>query len=213
MERREEHLPDELLATAAGMIPIPVVGPLAGLFTKHLVRKMREERYQRISTALKAAERLSGMDREELGEVVAEDPRLIPLLERILFTAGMTGHDRTLSAMGAALAHALRNRDRIDEAELLLIAVSDLRGEHIALLQALAADPEAPKDDISEPRSLRSVSWVAEKSRLNARVCGLCLAALSSRGLVAAVTGIGGTTVYQATDLGRILLDVLDELD
>jgi hypothetical protein len=85
------------------------------------------------------------MDREELGEVIAEDPRLIPLLERILFTAGMTGHDRTLSAMGAALAHALRNRDRIDEAELLLIAVSDLRGEHIAVLQPSPRTPRPPR--------------------------------------------------------------------
>jgi hypothetical protein len=199
MERRDEHLADELAAAAAEMIP--GVGPFAAVFTRRTMVKMREERERRVSIALGAAERLSGLDREELGDAIAEDPRLVPLLTRILYAAGMNGYDRTLSAMGRALGDAVRDRERIDEVDLILTALADLGAGHVRLLQALAVHG----------------AWVwpysFEHPDLPARVRDRCLATLISRGLVTASTGPAYRVRYDLSELGRTLLDVLAELE
>jgi hypothetical protein len=179
------------------------------VITKRAFAKMREERERRVSVALNAAERIAGMSREELGDAIEEDPDLVPLVTRILYAAGMNRYDRTLAAMGRALGDAVRDRERINEVDLILTALADLRGEHIVVLQYLVAEYQVSPNITVRP----SLGAVAEDTGLSVQLCMLCLAALSSRGLVATVGGLDGTNVYEPTDLGRILLDVLDELD
>jgi hypothetical protein len=154
-----------------------------------------------VSTALRAAERVSGQTRKQLGEAIAEDPQLIPLATRVLYAAGMNGHDQTLAAMGRALGDAVRDRERIDEMELILTALADLGPAHVRLLQALAV-PGAWVSPVSVP-----------ETDLPPRVRDLCLATLISRGLVANSSGPAYRVRYDATELGRTLLDVLAELE
>jgi DNA-binding HxlR family transcriptional regulator len=169
--------------------------------TKRLAAKIRKWYERRVSTALRAAERVSGMTRKQLGEAIAEDPQLVPLVTRVLYAAGMNGHDQTLAAMGSALGGAVRDRDRIDEMELILTALADLGPAHVRLLQALTV-PGAWVSPVSVP-----------ETDLPPRVRDLCLATLISRGLVANSSGPGYRVRYDATELGRTLLDVLAELE
>jgi predicted transcriptional regulator len=201
MERRGDQLPEELTAAAAEMIP--VIGPIAGLFTKRSVAKIREEHARRVSIALRAAERLSGMTREELGDAIAEDPRLVPLVTRVLYAAGMNGHDRTLAAMGTALGDAVRDRDRLGEVELILAALADLGAEHVILLGVLGGAGTGSTAD----------RLIIGNSALSHRVFRLCLAGLISRGLVTSRTGRSFNVHYDITELGRVVLEVLAELE
>jgi hypothetical protein len=204
MERGAEHLPDELLAAAVELIPI--VGPAAGVFTRRSMVKIREEHERRVSLALRAAERIAGLTREELGDAIGEDPELVPLVTRILYAAGMNGYDRTLEAMGRALGDAVRDRDRIDEVDLILTALADLTAAHVSVLQALA---RFSTENADAPHHL----YVREESVLSSRVVELCLAGLVSRGLVDGTTGLDAVTEYEISELGRTLLAVLAELD
>jgi hypothetical protein len=199
MERRDDRLPEELTAAAAEMIP--VIGPIAGLLTKRSVAKIREEHARRVSIALQAAERLSGMTRQELGDAIADDPRLVPLVTRVLYAAGMNGHNRTLAAMGAALGDVVRERERLDGAELILTALADLSDAHIHVLvmHTSMCYRRSPPDD--EPSALH----IRELSGLPSPVVGLCLAGLIGRGLVEATTGLDAQTEYDISELGRTL--------
>jgi hypothetical protein len=201
MERRDEHLADEVAAAGAEMIP--VVGSIAGVFTKRTFAKMREERERRVSVALSAAERIAGMSREELGDAIEEDPDLVPLVTRILFAAGMNGYNRALSAMGRALGDAVRDRERLGEAELILTALVDLGEAHIRVLQTVASPADEPTWGV-----MKSTPHIMELSGLSRRVVGLCLASLISRGLVTLVAG-----QHSVSELGRTLLEVLAELE
>ena len=72
-----------------------------------LVRRMsvavRHEHARRHSIAMKAAERRSGMSREDLEERIASDPDLVPIAVRVLHAAGSTGDEKLLKLLGAAL--------------------------------------------------------------------------------------------------------------
>ena len=88
MSRIDEPLSDELVEGAVGMVP--VFGPLMAPLASRVTRSFRDEYRRNTSTALSAAERRAGMSREELAEAIADDPRLIPLVTRLLYAAGMT---------------------------------------------------------------------------------------------------------------------------
>ena len=104
----------------AGELAGAALLPGFGAFTKVLARGLRQEWTRKGSVALRAAEKASGLTREEMGEAIAEDPRLLPLVTLLLYVAGMNGHDRTLAAMGTVLGDALRERKALDECELIL---------------------------------------------------------------------------------------------
>ncbi|WP_100499641.1 hypothetical protein [Geodermatophilus chilensis] len=192
----------EHLAGLAG-ITLPGVGTAS----QWMARKIREEWARNRSTALRAAERTSGLSREDLAEQVAADPRLVPLVTRLLYAAGMNGHDNTLRAMGAAFGDAVRDREAVDECEIILGALADLTEAHSIVLLTLSEKPLDPPPDLPH--------WVPylleERSGLPPRTTSLCVAALVARGLVVAPTGFGGEIVYHVTPLGRDVLAVLRE--
>jgi hypothetical protein len=131
------------------------------------------------------------MSREELGDAIADNPRLIPLVTRVLYAAGMNGHDRTLAAMAIALGDAVGDRDHLSEVELILAALADLGAEHVILMEAFDAIGGAPE------------FIVPGNSGLSKRVVSLCLANLVSRGLVKSERVAGQ---YATTELGRVVL-------
>jgi hypothetical protein len=203
MTDSDGELADELAGGAVGMIPVlgPIITPLASRFS----RRLREEWARNSSTALSAAEQASGMTREELGDHIAENPALIPLTIRVLYSAGMTGQDTILRALGTTLGNAVSHPDQIDEAELLLIGMADLRKSHMDVLEIMTERPLNPKD----PSSV--VYWsarsIAENSSYSLDIVTMCLSGLLRGGLITAVDDAYGVC-YEISDLGRTALDV-----
>lgn len=181
--------------------------PGVGTVFKRLAQGSREELRRARSVALKAAERTSGMTREEIADAVAQKPRLLPLATRLLHAAGENGYDETLRAMGGAFGEAVRDPEQADDCHLMLTSLADLGERHARVLRVLRGNPPV--------RGGKASHWmtsdVEEASSLPRRTTSLCLAALTSRGLVAASsTFFGGAMGFVITDLGRDLLSVLE---
>lgn len=189
---------------------LPGLGAVSKVFAVGLLREWGRNR----SVALRAAERASGMTREEIGEAIAEDPRLVPLATRLLHAAGMNGHDRTLKAMGAAFGDALRDRQSVDECELILASLVDVTDAHtLIMIKLTETGPYTEPVDSNDPDRKRSRGWrpdtLQQAMPLPSRVTALCVAALIARGLVR----ISDTwaAVYELTELGRVLLEVVEQ--
>lgn len=209
-DRRESRdLVDQIGGDVLNSVVEVVAGsiPGVGAAAEALVRKVRQEHQRRRSIALRAAEDASGLTREEIAEAIAKEPRLVPLVTRVLYAAGMNGHDATLKAMGAALGQAVGRPDAIDEAELILTALADLTDNHARTLLLLSKDPP----ELSGTARVWTVELLERKSDLAPRATSLCLAALVARGLAAVTTGFGGGNVYGITMLGWDVLAVLRE--
>lgn len=101
-----------------------------GVGLRRLTRAVVAEQKRNRSRALRAAELMSGLSREDLAETIADNPRLVPLLTRVLYVSAMTGQDEVLAALGAALGAAASDEQRIDEAESMLARVEELRRHH-----------------------------------------------------------------------------------
>lgn len=208
---------DELLGALAGALTLGLASdPVARLSVR-----ARAEFARTRSVAIRAAEDLTGMSREELGETITAQPQLVPIAARVLFQAGMTGQDEVLEALGAVLGDAVAHPDRADEAELLLLGVEAIRRHHIALLRVMAGaprwrsnDPE-PYADMQPPEVTalgKTERWnieaLAEVVAVSEDQAALAATGLANAGFARALSVYGGTG-YQITDLGRKLLEVL----
>ncbi len=203
------HPPEELGGEVTDFV-LEIVGagiPGAGLVAQPFYRKVREEWTRHRSTALRAAVSTSGLTLNDLRERITEDPRLIPLVTRLLYAAGMNGHDRTLKALGAAFGRATREPDAMEECELILTAIADLTGDHARTLQLLTTEPP----EFSGTALIWTPELLQRRSALSSRTTILCLAALVARGLVESTSGFDGTTVCRVTSLGYEVLEVLHE--
>jgi hypothetical protein len=205
----DDSLADDIAAGAAEMVP--VVGPILGVFGKRLSRSMREEWARNSSKALRAAERISGLSREELADHISVNPRLIPLTTRVLYAAGMTGQDPILRALGAALGEAVRDPQKIDESEILLIGMTELRAHHIVILEVMTENPPTPRNAKSAVQYWVG-SALADKSGYSRDVVNMCIAGLVRSGLISQAESTYGVS-YEITDLGRTALEVLDDLN
>jgi hypothetical protein len=191
----------ESLAGLAGIV-VPGMGPVV----KRLNAKVREEVQRNRSTALKAAEDASGLSREDIAERIAAEPRLVPLVIRLLHAAGMNGHERALRAMGTALGDAVCDRNSIDECELILTSLADLTEHHSRVLLVLSQDP--PR--LSGTKRYWWLELLQEQTDLPPRATTLCAAALVARGLVETSGLLDGVNAFQVTDLGWTVLALLD---
>lgn len=217
----DDNLADDLTGGAFGMIPL--LGPLLEPLGRRLTTAIREEWQRASSKALKAAERVSQMSREDLAEAIAADPRLVPLATRVLFQAGMTGQDETLAALGAVLGNAVRHRDQIDEVEILLGAVAEIRRPHVVVLRVLDSEPPIVRGRNAQPEPGESLEgpirhWHDSNipqhvTAMSEHFTRLAVIGLVNAGLVSESLGYGGDNRYLVTDLGGALLDVLATLD
>lgn len=189
---------------------IPIVGPGLAPFAQRLAGKLRDEWQRNSSKVLHVAEQVSGMSREELADAIAEDPRLLPLLARVLYSAGTTGQDEVLIVLGTALGDAVRDRSYIDEAELLLIVMADLRPHHIVILRELAGKSPGPADNMGVSRW--NSNLLADRTGYRQEVVNLCIAGLVNGGLVQTMSTYGGGAVYEISELGRTVLEVLQKV-
>ncbi len=70
----------------AGLVSmVPILGPLMADPARRFVRGLREEHARNHSRALRAAQTLSGLSREDLTERILQNPSLIPIVARVLF--------------------------------------------------------------------------------------------------------------------------------
>jgi len=116
-------------------------GPLLAALGEPLFEKAAAEWRRNASTVLAVACRRAGRSREDLEELIDQDPRLIPLVTRALFAAGMSGQDRVLSLLGGFLGDAFSDLSRTEEVATFLAAVSTLTEHHIKVLELLEMDP------------------------------------------------------------------------
>ena len=129
-------------------------------------------------------------------------------MTRVINAAGMTGQDTILRALGTALGDAVRDSEKIDEAELLLVGMSNLRAHHITILEIMAKYyPDPAKTEAI-------VTWTPEKladeSTYSRDIVNICIAGLMQSGLIGQVGDAYGVC-YQITGLGRTAVEVLDE--
>lgn len=208
MPNNEVQLADDLAGGVGEMIP--GIGPIAAPFVKWFSKNIRAEWARNNSKALRAAERVSGLSREELADRISDNPRLIPLTIRVLHAAGMTGQDTILNALGASLGYAVRKPEKIDETELLLTGMAELRKHHVDILRIMTGRLPHPK--VADEFIYWGTEPLADKSGYSPDIVTICLSGLLRSGLIRQVDDAYGVC-YDITELGRTALEVIDELD
>lgn len=195
---KHDDLIDDLVSVAGDAL-MPFGGPLA----KRVMAGLRAEWERNRSVALRAALEESGLSREDFVEAMEADTRLFSLTTRLLYAAGMNGHDATLKALGTVLGEAVRAPDSFEECEIILTSLADLNPTHVLTLRALAEDPP--------PNTSWSQAGLVEHSGLQPSRVALAIPALVSRGLAALGNAfLGGDLPISVTDLGRRVLEVVD---
>jgi hypothetical protein len=198
------------IASALGLA-VPGVGEIAQGHLAKLIRKSFGELTSG-RRVIRAVERSTGMSYEDVVEAIEEDPRLQPVALRVLVAAVQTGHHKTLDALGATFGIALAERPRLDEVELMLIAIKELTAQHFALLETLASPPppEQSADEASQWHGVNLAQWLGWTQGLVYMV----LPGLFSAGLVETPPSIGfsGFRFFRPSEMGSVMLDVLARL-
>jgi len=111
-KRDNDPLVPELVGAALDLLP---GGGLLGVFGERGMRLVLEEWLRNRSLALRLAKEHAGLSREDLDELIAKNPKVVPLLVRTLHAAGMTGQDAALKLLAGFLGDALADVTRISE--------------------------------------------------------------------------------------------------
>jgi hypothetical protein len=210
VEDGRAELAEDLTAEGLGAIV-----PFGGAIGKRIARSISEEWQRNRSKALRAAEDASGLSREDFAEWAEREPRAIPLYLKVLWAAGMNGHDQTLKALGAVLGQAAKATQRGDEgafedAELALRAMAELGPRHFKVLEVLQRGvvTSAGKDG-SGVYTQFTPKYVAQQAKLGEDVAHQCLINLAGAGLATTLSVLGGMA-YPITDLGRAVLSAAE---
>jgi hypothetical protein len=197
---------------AAVVSGIPIVGPIAGVAVRRLAEASITEIARLQSRSLRAAALVAGVSREELWERINNDPRLVPLVVRVLHEAGMTGQDEVLDALGAALGAAVIQPERSDEVEVILLGIGRVRRPHIRVLRHLEDDKDAYIVDDNGHRTSTNGRWqargIAHALGLTGDEAARLCTDLAGAGFCRQEAALGGMT-FEVTDLGHALLTVL----
>jgi hypothetical protein len=204
----------ETVDDGASLVPTLLLGPFAGVaapLVKRLSKTVRHESQRRHSVALAAAERVSGMSREDIAVAIADNPDLVPLLTRLLYTSGMTRDDRTLRLLGAALADAVVHPARIHDADMISRVLTDFTPAHFVVLRTMS-EPNTFRRNPDDIADEWQESVVIHESGLPPGVGRMALSGAIAAGLVIEVGKVMGHTVV-LSDFGRTALELIDELD
>ncbi|MEV0950982.1 hypothetical protein [Promicromonospora sp. NPDC050249] len=198
---------------AAGEV-VGAVIPGSGPFIARALSLVRKEWQRNASQSLRAAETISGRSREDLEELLETNPELTPLYLRVLWAAGMNGHDETLRAMGATLGEAVNASgteaaDAIADADQALMAMSRLTPRHFRILRFMCS---RPRPTAGGTPSGWSTARITEALGLDEDRVTWCLSDLVGTGLVAWSGDFFGSTLYWATALGRAVQHASDTL-
>lgn len=200
---------DELVEDIAGDAVAALI-PMGGTLGKRLARSLTAEWRRNTSNALRVAEAASGLSREDFAEWIRGDGRGIPLYLKVLWAAGMNGHDQTLTAMGAVLGSAAKATARGDEeafedAELALRAMSDLTPRHFRVLRVLNEGQVVTSEGGGRNYGQFMTDRVARKAGMREEVAHQCMINLAGAGLASTHSVYDGMA-YPITDLGRAVI-------
>ncbi|WP_322921660.1 hypothetical protein [Nocardioides renjunii] len=188
--------------------------PGSGVVVERMLFAMRSEWDRRGSNALRAAEAVSGLTREELADRIESRRELVPLVTRMLYEAGMNGHEDLLLAMGAAFGRAVIEPESVDDCEMVLRGLMTLRPAEAQLIRIMRDRSvlAGAKPETGDNRSFYA-SDLATEAKLDLTVVESGLVRLSAAGFLAAYHGVfGGGSSYSITELGRLLYDLLERV-
>lgn len=174
------------LAAAAGTDALQLIGIPTELLTG-LFSLAEAERQRRMSTALGAAESITGLSREDLDSWVEANPDSVSLLVRILLAAGNTGNDDVLHMLGRALGTTVAEGHAGSDREMLVMAIEGLTRDQILTL-AVCTEDHQELVDIAEQLN----------GQVSADVIEMALYSLVPRGLLANPFGSYGGGVHWA---------------
>jgi hypothetical protein len=184
--------------------------PFGGSVGKRVAGLLLAEWKRNSSSALQAAERVSGLSREDFVDWIGREPRAVPLYLTVLWAAGMNGHDQTLRAMGAVFGQAAKAAARTDDAafedaELALGAMAGLLPRHFLVLAQIERGVVV-RPDGSENYIEVTPDFVGNQVGLTEDIAHQCLLNLAAAGLVVSKPVLEATA-YPITDIGRAVLD------
>lgn len=198
---------DEVVAGAVtGWLPF---GGVLEPWVRGMSRAVRDEHARRHSLAMRAAERRSGLSREDLGERIASDPDLVPLAARVLYAAGSTGDEKLLNLLGGALGDAANGAN--EDGALIVGVLSSLRPSHLLVIETLSGEAP-PAINVEGTVSHWRVGEVRSESGLSEAVVSLCVSELVGRGVVETGKTWDGDDCT-LTPLGRTMLEVMKGLE
>lgn len=211
---------DDLLPDLASAVVESLPGgALVGVLLDRATRAVQSEWRRNLSTSIGIATARAGMSRADLDELLEREPRLVPLVVRVLHAAGMNGHDKTLKLLGGFLGEALSDTSHIDDVSLMLSAIEDMTEHHIKVLEILESplDSHAAIADVGESRW--TTGLLAHVSNMRPEFTLVATQGLVNAGFVRHAGIDGGTvrsddletggTVLQITQLGGTVLEVL----
>jgi hypothetical protein len=209
----DDNLADSLAGDGLGALL-----PFGNTIGERVFGAVRREYARNTSRALKAATASSGLSREDFEEWLEREPRAIPLFMKVLWAAGMNGHDATLRAMGAVLGHAAKattvggsaGDEAMQRAELALQAMSDLGPLHFRVLAVLDESVVVVMED-SDNFIQFTPGYVSEKAGLSEPLTSQCLLNLATSGLTE-LTSVYDGNAFPLTDLGRAVLRASQEV-
>lgn len=207
----DDHLADSLAGDA-----LALAMPFGNTVGQRVAGTIRREWGRLTSNAISAAERVSGLPREDIQEWIEQEPHAMPLYLKVLWAAGMNGYDTTLQAMGAVLGEAARASADHDEeafarAELALQAMSNLGPTHFRVLAALDEGVVIPTDGDGQNLSQFTSAHVSGVAGVSEPMAALCLLNLANCGLTE-LTSVFGGNAYPLTDLGRAVLRAAEQV-
>jgi hypothetical protein len=198
------------LLAVAGLAGVPFLEPALS----RLVDPLVAEQARRQSKALKAAEQLSGLSREQLADRISANPKSIQILTRFLFAAGQNGHDEILEMIGRSLVRNLEaleadKADQLLEEEMILLALQDLTPLHVSVMLAIReiAQPPAGREELGA--HLARETAVITVADLSPRIARFLFASLEASGLVAHPNVFGDdedSNFYGLSELGELVL-------
>lgn len=208
MSEQDDHLGADLVEGIAGLFP---GGSLLSVGARRLTRVVVKEHKRNRSRALGAAELMSGLSREDLAETIAENPRLVPLLTRVLYLSAMTGQDEVLVALGAALGAAASDEQKIDEAEFMLARVEELRRHHFQILHVF--DARSPHETHRTSETGERVDYwyedeIVAKVPMRRDMVEMALSGLRSSGLLK-VESMAGRSIWTVSKFGKDVLHLV----
>jgi len=162
------------------------------------------------SDLIRRAARISGLSREDIVERLDAHPDLLPLTTRILFAAGTRHSDEVLKALSAVLADALVNPERIDDAQVYVDVLEKLGAHHIRLLRrAEHLMLELPRFGATDLYRDSGMSGAMGRICLNNLVQADPLTEARTH---VQIVSVSSTTMYELTDSGRLVLEVLERV-
>lgn len=143
---------------ASGAVLGNALGPL---LVRMLQRALPEWR-RKAEKTLGAAFDSSHVPPQEFLRIVESDPGLSALALRVLESVRFTANERKIKALGALLGGEIRRRgETVDEATLLVDAISQLEAPHVMVLEAMEVFEKREHErraTVSDPND-KKVAW------------------------------------------------------